>query len=71
MFIPDEPECDLCCDVDRFPSQNGTPFISQGGIIGSALLLVYGHNMKNDTIFGTLDRFSENAFWAEVPFSPF
>ncbi len=63
MLTPDEPEYYLRRAFDKSASQSGTPFIGAGGNIDSDLFIIYGHNMKNDTMFGTLDNYADKSFW--------
>ncbi|MDD5904935.1 MAG: class B sortase [Clostridium sp.] len=65
MFTPGEPEYYLRRAFDKTSSQSGTPFIGENGNIDSDCLIIYGHNMKNDTMFGTLDNYADKAFWME------
>ena len=65
MFTPDEPEYYLRRSFDKRDSQSGTPFIGKGGNIDSDCFIIYGHNMKNDTMFGTLDNYADEDFWRE------
>ena len=65
MFTPDEPEYYLRRAFDKTSSQSGTPFIGENGNIDSDCLIIYGHNMKNDTMFGTLDNYADKDFWME------
>lgn len=67
MFTPDEPEYYLRRAFDQTSSQSGTPFISEGCTPDSDFYIIYGHNMKNDTMFGTLDYYAKKAFWGENP----
>lgn len=65
MCTPDEPEYYLHRAFDRSESQGGTPFVSKDSTIDSDFYIIYGHNMKNDTMFGTLDNYAKKAFWEE------
>lgn len=53
MLTPNEPEYYLYRSFDKTESSSGTPFIGEGGDINSDVFIIYGHNMKNDTMFGT------------------
>ena len=55
MLTPNEPDYYLYRSFDKTESSSGTPFIGEGGDINSDVFIIYGHNMKNDTMFGTLD----------------
>lgn len=67
MYTPDEPEYYLRRAFDKSSSQSGTPFIGAGGNIDSDMFIIYGHNMKNDTMFGSLDKYKDKSFWQENP----
>lgn len=67
MLTPDEPEYYLHRAFDKTSSQSGTPFIGAGGSLDSNLFIIYGHNMKNATMFGTLDWYTEKGFWEKTP----
>jgi len=67
MCTPSEPEYYLRRAFDKTSSQSGTPFVGADSTIDSDLFIIYGHNMKNDTMFGTLDYYTEKDFWEETP----
>lgn len=67
MSTPEEPEYYLRRAFDKTSSQGGTPFVGADSTIDSDLFIVYGHNMKNETMFGTLDYYAAKAFWEENP----
>ena len=67
VFTPDEPEYYLRRAFDKTDSIAGTPFIGESGTIDSDLFIIYGHNMKNDTMFGMLERYKKKSFWQEHP----
>lgn len=65
MFTPEEPEYYLRRAFDGSYSISGTPFASVD--VDSDLFIIYGHNMKNGTMFGTLDNYSTKDFWEGNP----
>lgn len=71
MCTPDEPEYYLRRAFDKSSSQSGTPFIGKDSTADSNIFIIYGHNMKNDTMFGTLDYYSEKEFAEENPYIAF
>lgn len=71
MLTPDDPEYYLRRAFDQSSSQSGTPFIGAGATPDSDMFIVYGHNMKNDTMFGMLDEYSVKTFWEENQFFDF
>ncbi len=67
MYTPQEPEYYLHRAFDGSISQSGTPFIGGSGTLNSDFFIIYGHNMKNDTMFGTLDSYARSEFHTENP----
>lgn len=67
MYTPDNPEYYLRRAFDKSSSQSGTPFVSKDSTVDSDFYIIYGHNMKNGTMFGTLDSYADKAFWQENP----
>ena len=63
MFTPDEPEYYLRRAFDKTSSQSGTPFIGENGNIDSDCLIIYGHNMKNGSMFAQLHKFEDPDFF--------
>ena len=59
----DDPEYYLHRDFDRNYSYSGTPFIGANCDTDSDIFIVYGHNMKTGSMFGTLDKYAD-AQWA-------
>ena len=55
----DTPEYYLHRDFDKNYSFSGTPFIGAGADENSDVFVVYAHNMNNDTMFGTLDNYTD------------
>lgn len=69
MYTPDHPEYYLYRTFDHSDSMSGTPFIGEGSSLHpkSNNLIVYGHHMKNQTMFATLLEYQEEQFWREHP----
>lgn len=67
MCTPDDPEYYLRRGFDRFESLSGTPFVGDGGTVDSDCFIIYGHNMKNDTMFSTLDQYRDKTFFQDNP----
>lgn len=69
MYTPDAPEYYLHRAFDRSDSASGTPFIGQGCSPDpqSDNLILYGHNMRNKTMFATLLAYRDEAFWRDHP----
>lgn len=71
MCTPNDPEYYLRRAFDKTSSQSGTPFIGKDSTADSDVFIIYGHNMKNNTMFGTLDDYSEKTFADENPYIEF
>lgn len=67
MFTPDEPEYYLYRSFDKEASVSGVPFIGEGSSAGSANVMIYGHNMKNGTMFAALLEYADKSFWKTHP----
>lgn len=67
MFTPNEPEYYLRRAFDRTYSLSGTLFVNKDCTIDSDFYIIHGHNMKNDVMFGTLDKYAKKAFWETTP----
>lgn len=65
MYTPEEPEYYLRRAFDTTDAVSGTPFIGEGGSLESDLFIIYGHNMDNGTMFGTLDRYQDAGYWRD------
>ncbi len=66
MYTPDEPEYYLHRDFDGEYSYSGLPFLdSRCDIDNSSNLIIYGHNMKNSTMFSQLLKYEDYDFWKE------
>lgn len=68
MHTPKDPEYYLHRAFDKSESMSGTPFIGQGSLNSrSDNLLIYGHNMKNGTMFHSLLSYKNKEFWEKYP----
>lgn len=65
MYTPDEPERYLHTDFFGKYAAGGCLFIGEGGGPDAAHIIVYGHHMKNGTMFGSLRKFSSAEYAAE------
>lgn len=63
MYTPQEPEYYLRRAFDKSDSVSGTPFIGEGCSRNSRSWIIYGHEMENDSMFGTLDNYADKAYW--------
>ena len=64
---PDEPEYYLRRDLNGDYATAGTCFVGDCCDVDSTSFVIYGHNMNNDTMFGTLDYYKEEDFYKENP----
>lgn len=71
MQKADEPEYYLYRDFEEKPSSSGVPFLGEGCGTDSSNIIIYGHNMKNGTMFSPLLRYSEESYWKEHPILSF
>lgn len=67
MYTPQEPEYYLRRAFDKSDSISGTPFLDGSCVEDGNHYLVYGHNMKNGTMFHALLDYAEPEFWNEHP----
>lgn len=65
MHTPDDPQYYLKRAFDKSDASGGTLFVGENCDVNSTSLIIYGHNMKNDTMFGTLDEYKNKEFWEE------
>lgn len=67
MHTPNDPEKYLHLSFQGEESQHGVPFIDYRCTMDSDNLLIYGHNMSDDTMFHTLVEYRQKSFWREHP----
>ena len=67
MFTPHDPEYYLRRAFDGSSSQSGVPFLAADCFEGGGNWLIYGHNMKNGTMFADLMFYAQEDFWQEHP----
>lgn len=67
MYTPSDPEYYLRRAFDGSDSQSGVPFLDAQCTDGCGNYLIYGHNMKNGTMFSSLLSYSEQKFWKAHP----
>lgn len=67
MHTPKKGEYYLRRDFDGKDSQSGVPFLSASCYEGCGNYLIYGHNMKNGSMFATLLSYADRAYWEEHP----
>ena len=67
MHTPNDPQKYLRRNFDGEYSSSGVPFLDYRCNTDSDNLIIYGHNMGNGTMFGTLKRYTEKEHLAEYP----
>ena len=67
MSRASDPEYYLHRAFDESRSSGGTPFLGQLSDKDSTCMIVYGHNMKNGSMFGTLDDYKSEKWQTEHP----
>lgn len=65
MHTPDEPQYYLRRAFDKSDSQSGTPFLDGDCFEGCGNYVLYGHHMKNETMFGTLPKYADKEYWEQ------
>ena len=68
MYTPKDREYYLRRAFDGSEAQSGTPFLDASCTEEGNLYVVYGHRMKNRTMFGTLPHYEKRDYWAEHPY---
>ena len=67
VHTPADPERYLHLNFYGEYSASGVPFLDHRCVTGSDNLIIYGHNMKNGTIFGSLKQYLNKSYLAEHP----
>lgn len=67
MYTPEEPEKYLHRDFDGNPSARGVPFLDASCTGNCGNYLLYGHHMKDGTMFGILSAYAKADYWAKHP----
>lgn len=62
MHTPTDPEMYLRRDFYGEYSHSGTPFMDSRCAYNSDNVLIYGHNMKNNTMFSLVDNYAEQSY---------
>lgn len=65
MHTPEEPEYYLHRNFEGEISQGGVPFLSAFCHEGGGNYIIYGHNMRNGSMFSTLLSYSDQEYWQE------
>lgn len=67
MHTPEEPQKYIHRNFDGEESSSGTPFLQETSTLDSDNLVIYGHNMKNGTMFGGLKKYLKPEYAAAHP----
>lgn len=67
MHTPEDEEYYLHRNFDGGDSQSGVPFLAADCFEGCGNYLIYGHNMKNGTMFATLLSYADREYWEQHP----
>ena len=67
MCTPGDMEYYLRRAFHGSPSKGGTPFLDTVTHEDGYLYIVYGHNMKNKTMFGRLSEYAKKRYWEKHP----
>lgn len=67
MHTPRDPEYYLHKSFNRTYAYSGVPFMDGACFIGCGNYIIYGHHMKNGTMFAPIVGYAEEAFWEEHP----
>lgn len=62
MYTPDDMDYYLHKSFDKEESTHGTLFVDCDGSMNDNTIIVYGHNMKDNSMFGALDLFKDSSF---------
>ncbi|MDO4197385.1 MAG: class B sortase [Erysipelotrichaceae bacterium] len=65
MYTPNDVEKYLHLSFDESYSFGGLPFIGENCDEDSYVFIIYGHNMLNGTMFGSIDQYSNKSFYED------
>lgn len=67
MYTPEEPEYYLHRGFDREEAASGSLFIGEGWTADAGNIIIYGHHMRDGTMFGSLDEYKSEEYAKEHP----
>lgn len=69
MQTPDRPDYYLKRNFEKNSSAHGVPYVSELCVLGAegTNLLIYGHHMKNGSMFASLDGYRDAEYYQEHP----
>lgn len=65
MYTPSEPQKYLRRNFEGESSTGGVPFLQENCTIDGDHLIIYGHNMRNGSMFADVAKYDEEAFYKE------
>lgn len=71
MHTPQEPEKYLRRNFEGEYSVSGVPFLEGTSLLNDTNLIIYGHNMKNGTMFSDVTKYREKDFCVKHPYIEF
>ncbi len=71
MYTPNNPEYYLNHSFNKEKSFSGVPFLDGSWLEGCGNYIIYGHNMKNGTMFQTILNYEDKKFFEEHPIIKF
>lgn len=67
MYTPDDPQHYLRRAFDGSCAASGVPFLDGSCFAGCGNALIYGHYMRNGTMFASVASYAEESFWRAHP----
>lgn len=69
MYTPDDGDFYLTHGFNKQKARNGVPFIDQRCTVEppGTNIIIYGHHMKNGTMFADLAQYKDKNFWRDHP----
>lgn len=67
MHTPESPERYLHKNFDKKYSAAGVPFLEGDCALNDDNLIIYGHNMKNGSMFATVTKYKKRDYWEAHP----
>lgn len=71
MYTPEEPQKYLRKNFEGEYSASGVPFLDGNSTLECDNLIIYGHNMKNGTMFSDVTKYREKDFCGKHPYIEF
>ena len=72
MQTPNDPNFYLKHSFDKTYSDYGVPYVDGKCSLGlSNNTVIYGHHMRNDSMFSDLCKYTDKSFWTEFPYVEF